>query len=582
MGVPAIRDVYFFECFRLDQRGLFRRDPSGAFAPVEIGSRALDVLQILVERARDLVLRDEIMVAVWPGTVVESSNLPVQIAALRRVIDNGRTEGSCIQTVSGRGYRFVAPVVRGTDSAEVVAALPKVEAEARRSARARFRRRYATAAVLAGALIIAGGLWLWPSPTAPPATARAPVATTVTSTVPRLSIVVLPFANLSNDPDQQYLVDAITEDLTTDLSRISGNFVISRNTAFAYRNKPVSEKQIGHELGVRYVLEGSVQRSGKQMRVNAQLIDADTDAHLWAERFEHDVGDLFALQNEITSRIAIALSVAMVGAEAARPTNNPDAFDLILRGRAADLKPISRDSYEERISMFERALTADPGSVEAQSRLAIALVDRVLDFDSSTEEADLKRAEELATIAVAASPRSEVAHMAKANMLRARRRCGEAIREYETALALNRNLVNAWAAIGRCKIFIGPIEEAILPQEQAIRLSPLDPHIATWYYRIGEAHLLQSQLDDAILWFEKARSANEGLAYVHGALASAYALKGDTDHAAAELAEARKLVCCRSSIARLRANTRYETPAIRALAEATLYAGLRKAGVPEE
>ena len=180
----------------------------------------------------------------------------------------------------------------------------------------------------------------------------APLATPVSQSAgaPRLSIVVLPFANLSNDPEQQYFADGITEDLTTDLSRIADMLVISRNTAFTYKDKPVDAKQIGRELGVRYVLEGSVRRSGNQVRVNAQLIDAETDAHLWAERFDRDTGDLFALQDEITSRIAIALNLELIGAEAARPTDHPDALDYILRGRAAirdaanDVKTMQRRS----------------------------------------------------------------------------------------------------------------------------------------------------------------------------------------------------------------------------------------------
>jgi adenylate cyclase len=191
---------------------------------------------------------------------------------------------------------------------------------------------------------------------------RAPVAASIPqpAVVPRLSIVVLPFANLSSDPEQQYFADGITEDLTTDLSRIEGSFVISRNTAFTYRNKPVETKQIGRELGVRYVLEGSVRRSGSRVRVTAQLIDAETDAHMWAERFDRDTSDLLALQDEITCRIAVTLNLELVRAEAARPTEHPNALDYILRGRAAGLKPRSRDSYAERITMFERALTLYP------------------------------------------------------------------------------------------------------------------------------------------------------------------------------------------------------------------------------
>jgi TolB-like protein/class 3 adenylate cyclase len=169
-------------------------------------------------------------------------------------------------------------------------------------------------------------------------TGSVPPSTSVSQprAAPRLSIVVLPFTNLSDNREQQYFADGITEDLTTDLSRIADMFVISRNTAFTYRNKPVDTRQIGRELCVRYVLEGSVRRSDNRVRVNAQLIDAETDAHLWADRFDGDAGDLLALQDEITSRIAAALDLELVGAEATRGTDHPDALDYILRGRATN------------------------------------------------------------------------------------------------------------------------------------------------------------------------------------------------------------------------------------------------------
>ena len=208
---------------------------------------------------------------------------------------------------------------------------------------------------------------------------------------PRLSIVVLPFANLGSDPGQQYFADGVTEDLTIDLSRIAHMFVISRNTAFTYRNKQIDTKQIGRELGVRYLLEGSVRRSGDQLQVTAQLIDAETDAHLWAERFDRDTADLFVLQNEITSRIARALNLEIIAAEAARPTDNPDALNYILRGRAAIPKPPSRNNSVEAISLFERALALDPTSVEAQSWLADTLATRVLEQIADAPEADMER-----------------------------------------------------------------------------------------------------------------------------------------------------------------------------------------------
>ena len=295
MEALSSHEVFLFEGFRLDRRGLFRRDKDVAQAPVEIGSRALDVLSVLLQRPGDLVSRDEIMATAWAGTVVEDNNLTIQIASLRRVLDRDDAQSSCIQTVPGRGYRFVPPVTRAERSDRLL------------------------------------------RPT------------------PRLSIVVLPFTNISDDPEQQYFADGITEDLTTDLSRLPHLSVISRNTAFTYRNKQIDTRQIGLELGARYVLQGSVRRSGNQVRVSAQLVDAATDTHLWAERFDGETGDLFGLQNEITGRIASELNIELIAAEAARPTDNPEALDYIFRGRAVRLRPNSRDVYAQAVRLFERA-----------------------------------------------------------------------------------------------------------------------------------------------------------------------------------------------------------------------------------
>ena len=404
----------------------------------------------------------------------------------------------------------------------------------------------------------------------------------IPASIPRASIVVLPFVNLSDDPEQQYFADGITGDLTTDLSRIPDMLVISRNTAFTYRDKPIDTKQIGRELGVRYVLEGEVQRSGSRVRVTAQLIDAETDAHLWAERFSGDAGDLFAVQDEITNRIAVALDLELVGAEAARPAERPDARDYILRGRAARLKPPSHENRAEAIALFERALALDPDSVAAQSWLAIELTARALDFMTGTAAADIARAQGLAERALAASPRSAVAHFAKGQVLRAQDRFGEAIPEYETVIALNRNWAHAYSHLGWCKFVTGSLDEAIPAQEQAIRLSPRDPQIGLFYFRIGFAHLLQSRTEEAIAWCEKARNATPAHPLFRTLLASAYALDGEIEPAAAELAEARRLVGDDrySSIARLRAVVSWGAP--KDLVETTYFAGLRKLGMPEK
>jgi adenylate cyclase len=278
---------------------------------------------------------------------------------------------------------------------------------------------------------------------------------------PRLSIVVLPFSNLSEDQGQQYFADGITEDVTTDLSRLAGMLAISRNTAFTYRSKSVDTRQIGRELCVRYVLEGSVRRADNRVRVNAQLIDAEADTHLWAERFDGDASDLFALQDEITSRIAVALNLELVAAEVARPTENPDALDYILRGRAARLKPNSRNVYAEVISLYERALALDPRSVEAQSLLADALANRAADGMTDSATTDIARAEGLVGQALAASPRSATAHFAKGEILDAQQRFEEAIPEYQTVIAFNRNWADAISSLGHCRLLTGSIEAAI-------------------------------------------------------------------------------------------------------------------------
>ena len=590
-------EIFLFEEFRLDRRGLFRRDQADALAPVEVGSRALDVLSVLLQQPGDLVTRDEIMSAVWPATVVEDNNLTVQISALRRILDQDRAEGSCIQTVPGRGYRFIAPVARFGAGASPLSVLHSNNGEGRstigngqspdptpgriggtqRFARPQLRGRLWVgiialvigAPVLVAAITAANWRSLWSGD------ARS---------APRLSIVVMPFANLSDDREQQYFADGITDDLTNDLSRISGMLVISRNTAFTYRDKPIDPKHVGRELGVRYVLEGSVRRSGKQVRVNVQLIDAETDAHIWSERFDHDTSDLVALQNEITDRIAVALDAEVTIAEAARPSEHPDALEYILRGRAALAKPSSPENYAQAIPLYEHALELDPNSVTAKSWLATALVNRMFDVMADRPATDIARAEELAEQAVMASPRSPLAHFAKGMVLRARGRDAEAIPEYEAVLAFNPNWVYAITSLGWSKFMTGSLEEAIPIQERALRLSPRDPAIDAWYWRIGIVNLLQSHTDEAILWFEKARSANPARPSPHAYLASAYALKGEADRAASELAEAQKLAHGNlySSIARLKATIPFGVPKIRALFEATYLAGLRKAGVPED
>jgi adenylate cyclase len=338
---------------------------------------------------------------------------------------------------------------------------------------------------------------------------------------------------------------------------------------------------------VRYVLEGSVRRSASQIRINAQLIDAEKDTQLWAERFNGNTSDLFAVQDEITRRIAVALNLELWSAEAARPSQDPDAIDYIFRVGAILMGGApSRERYAEAVALFEHALGLDPRSVDAQSGLATDLASRVIDNMADTAAADLVRAESLAGQALATAPNNSLAHFAKGQLLRAQLRYADAVPEYEAALSYNPNWVHALHSLARCKFFTGSIEEVIPLEEQAIRLSPRDPVIGGWYRQIGLVHLVQSRTEQAVAWLEKARNAAPAHPNIRAQLASAYALAGETERAAAELAEARRLSADDrySSLARLRAVEDFGAhgPKVRALLEASYIAGLHKAGMPEE
>jgi adenylate cyclase len=624
--------------FRLDTGSnlLLRGDE-----PVALGNRAIALLRALVEQPGVMVSKDALIEAGWPGQIVEESNLTVQIAALRRVFATAPDGDRWIETLPRRGYRFIGPVVTdaqkgltvsaseptplgpapaesdstevtsfGTLPAEAVAPLalpdkPSITVPAVANMSGEFfadgrpplagyvrlgaRTFGAAASIVIVAAIGAVVWWAWQHSAPPVPVAQTPASQTAEvaaepKQAPRLSIVVLPFANRSGDPEQQYFADGITEDLTTDLSRIVHMLVISRNTAFTYKDKPINAKQIGRELGVRYILEGSVQRSGNEIRVNAQLVDAETDTHLWAERFDRDMRDLFALQNEVTHRIALALNSELVAAEAGRPIEHPDMLDYILRGRATAHNGITPASFAQAIDLFEHALALEPQSVEAKTRLAEMLSGRVLAGMTNTRDDDIVRAEDLIEQVLAASPNSTGLHYAKGQLLRAKGRFDEAIPEFEALIASDRNSSGAYFALGVCKFLTGAIDEAIPLEEEAIRLNPRDPVVFNRYLVIGEVHLVRSRTDEAIAWLDKARIGNPRSPWAHIWLTSAYALKGETDRAAAELLETRKLLGDGvSSIAAMRANYfRTQASNIYDLYETTFWAGLRKAGVPEE
>jgi TolB-like protein/tetratricopeptide (TPR) repeat protein len=404
------------------------------------------------------------------------------------------------------------------------------------------------------------------------------------SPAPRLSIVVLPFANLSNDPEQEYFADGITDDLTSDLSRISGSFVIARHTAFTYRGNPIDVKQIGRELGVRYVVEGSVRRTGDQVRVTVQLIDAETGTHVWADRFDVDRTNLAEAQDAITGRLARTLNCELVVDVGHRVEQeraaDPDARDLVMRGWAQFYRPRSVAGLQEAQRLFERAREIDPRSVDARIGIARIMVSRAANGLSTSSQQDVAGAEELLLEALERDTNSSVVHFSMGMLRRVQNRLAEARIEFERAIALDRNDASALLQLGVVLWFLGQPEAAIPHIEKAIRLSPLGPNTHVNYYGLGVCHTLLGHVDEAIELLRKARAANPRIWYHHVTLAGALGLRGDLDEAKAAIAEAIKLKPEANSLARLRAGVGH--PQYWALWEKTLAVGLRRAGMPEE
>jgi TolB-like protein/class 3 adenylate cyclase len=351
--------------------------------------------------------------------------------------------------------------------------------------------------------------------------------------VRRLSIVVLPFTNLGGDPEQDYFVDGITESLTTDLSRIDGSFVIARNTAFTFKGKARDVQKLGRELNVRYVLEGSVQRGGNRLRVNVQLIDVETGNHLWAERFDTPITDLFDMQDEIVSSLANALNSQLIEAEARRAERslNPDAVDLSFQGNSCFYKGVTAEHMAQAKRFFERALALDPVNIEAL--VGVATVDGASAVFLRVDDRDarLAAAEATAIKVLSMSPRCARAHLLLGALQMATNRAALGIRECERALALDRNLAEAHAFIGWAQVLIGRGAEAEAHIQDAFRLSPRDPGAFRWMHHAGLAKLILGADAEAVAWLRRCLEANRNYPIAHFHLAAALALLGSLEEA---------------------------------------------------
>ena len=419
------------------------------------------------------------------------------------------------------------------------------------------------AAGIVALVVIAVGAWHFLAPRA-----AAPA---------HLSIVVLPFTNLSGDPNQDYFADGVTENLTTDLSRIKGSFVIARNTAYAFKDKPIDARDIGRQLGVRYVLEGSVQREQSRARVDVQLIDAETGAHLWADRFENDVADLFKLQDEVVARLANSLGNELVNAEAQSAARkvNPDAADLTMRGKSLFFlfqRQPTKENLRAARAAFEQALSidADDAGALAGNALTLALD---LGYGWRDAETDYEKILPQARRAITIAPRDRFGYSAETLYLLYTHRPKEALAAADIGLAINPNEASLHGGSrGLANVYLGNFDQAIADERQALLLSPLDSEVGIWHYIFGYAELGLGQFAASIEETQKAINAGFRPFFVYRNLAAACAMLGKSDEASAAIREV------------LRQRPTYTINAAKLTAPniPALFEGMRKAGLPEE
>jgi adenylate cyclase len=439
--------------------------------------------------------------------------------------------------------------------------------------------------VIAALLIaaLAAGAYAWRSGLASRITG-VPVAENKLANAPHLSIVVLPFENLSSDPEQNYFADAITDDLTTDLSHLADSFVIARNTADTYKGKAVDVRAIGRELGVRYAPEGSVRRVGETITVNAQLISTETGAHVWADRFDGDRARLGQLQVEFVARLARSLDVELIRAEGLRATreraDDPDAVDLAMRGWAVINQSATSLELTQARGYFEKALVIDPQLPQALLGLARALILRANDYPGTDRADKVERADTLVSRVLSDQPDNAKALVVKSEVYFGKAQLDAAIAEANAAISADRNLPDAHAQAGFYQIFVGRSADAFQEIETALRLSPRDPSRYEWDYYICHAHAHLTQWDQASQWCAKSIAANSLWWMPYVDLAAAYGWMGQDAEASAAVTELRK---SRPGFAvQDWANIKWSDNPTFLLENQGIVDGLHKAGLPVE
>jgi TolB-like protein/Tfp pilus assembly protein PilF len=487
---------YTFERFSLDTD---RRELQGGAEAIALEPQVFDLLVCLVENRDRVVTKDDLMDSVWSGRIVSESTLTSRINAVRKAVgDNGKDQ-RLIRTVARKGFRFVGPVeikANGADHANAAAPSEKARDV--------------------------------PQPMLP---------------MPdRPAIAVLPFVNMSGEPEQEYFSDGISEDIITALSKLRWFFVIARNSSFTYKGKATNIKQIAAELGVRYVIEGSVRKGGDRVRITVQLNDVTTGSHIWAERYDRDLADVFTVQDEITEAIVAAIEPQLYAAENFRAQRKPpgsmDAWDLVMRALSHYWRVTRQDNVVAQ-ALLEKAIAIDPNYGQAFGVLATSL-----SFSTHMGWEDMAvsipAAERAALAAIRADSEDPWAHNGLGHAYLFMRRFDDAIAEFELALQLNPNFSLAQGFYGLTLSYVGRWEEADAAARRALRLSPRDPFAAIYYGIASYAQFVGGNYEEAVRLAREAIRQRADFAGGHRVLTAAAVMAGQQDVAAAALKELRR------------------------------------------
>jgi TolB-like protein/Flp pilus assembly protein TadD len=519
--------IYSFEDFTLNED---RQELRHGGELVAIEPQVFDLLAFLIRNRERVVSKDDLIANIWNGRIVSESTLTSRITAARHAVGDNGEEQRLIRTIARKGVRFVGEVSE--------------------------QDGFNTASA-----------------------GEAPVPVSHGTLAPRLpekpSIAVLPFTNMSGDPEQEYFSDGITEDIINALSRLRWFFVIARNSTFVYKGQPADVRQVGRDLGVRYVLEGSVRKSGQRLRITCQLLDAKTSNQIWSDRYDRELTDIFALQDEITASVTSAIEPKLLAAEGTRSetrsTEDLDAWDMVARALSLFWKLTAADSASA-ISILRQTVERHPNYAPAHSMLAFAL------FASSyvgwiPPGTDREFAAQLARRAAELDDSDPWAHMALGYYEFTGRNTEEAVRYFRAALDLNPNFAAAEGSIGFALALDGQSEDAIAHFDQAIRMSPRDPFNSFFFAGIAAAHYLAKRYTEAVKWARQAVQLRPGHIGAHRILCASLAQSDQLEEARTVLSALQQLHP-NMTLASIRQSVPYTTRKIDHFVE-----GLRKAGL---